>query len=616
MKTFLTLLVLAVSVINYAQDTLTILHLNDTHSMLAPLAPRDVNLQGTRGGIARAASFIGMNKLSEPNVLTLHAGDFFVGDIFFNTTFGVAELSILKDLGIDAMTVGNHEFDLTPATLETALTTAFPTNGIPLLSANLNLSNDTVAGLRQFIKPYFIKQFGSIKVGILGLTTPETNLFSLPYPAIIEEDFVTIAAQYIDTLVSQNCNVIILLSHLGVYYDWVLAQMLTGINVIVGGHDHYNFEEPIAVTNPAGKPTWIVQTEGTYHSIGKIKLAVQNQSVNLLSYENTPLDLSIPQEPTVKTIIDTLIAQIENTYGAVYTQQIGVATDYFDEVADSLYKSGNHETAVGNFVADAYRWKTGADISIQVGGSTCQPIHQGPIVPADLFRVVGYGFNEVNGLGYRLCKIKMTGEALMMGLEIGLSQIQINDELLPQVSGMSYSYDIGDTVMRLRNPLVNGIPLNPLQVYSVATNEFLIAAMDLFGITYSDVYVYNDSSEFQVLVDYAISLNGVLTPKYENRVTWLQRNEFAIPSVFELKQNYPNPFNPETTIEFYLPKNSFVELSIYSVTGEKIVSLLNEELYAGSYRLKFDARELSSGVYFCKMKTEHYSSIIKMLLLK
>lgn len=616
MKNLISLLFLFVSVINNAQDTLTIIHMNDTHSMLAPMAPRDVNLQGTKGGIARAASFIGMNKISEPNVLTLHAGDFFIGDLFFNTTYGVAELEMLKSFGLDAMAVGNHEFDLTPITLETALTAAFASGSFPLLSANLNLSNDTVAGLRPYIKPYTIKQLGNIKVGILGMTTPETNVFSLPTPAYVEEDIFTIAANYVDTLAAQNCSIIILLSHLGVYLDELIAQNIPGINVIVGGHDHYNFTQPIEITNPLGKPTWIVQTEGAYKSIGKMKLVLQNQIVSMPSYENVPMDSNIPQEPTVKTLVDTLIAGIENTYGPVYTQQIGVATAFFDEVADELYLSGNHETAIGNFTTDAFRWKTGADVAIQVGGSTCQPIHAGPVVSADLFRVVGYGFNEVNGLGYRLCKFKMTGEALMMGLEIGLSQIEYNDELLPQVSGMSYSYDILDTIMRLRNPLINGNPLSPQQVYTVASNEFLLAAMDLFGVAYSDVYVYNDSSEFQVLVDYALSLNGTLTPKYENRVTWLQRNEFIIPKKFELKQNYPNPFNPETIIEFYLPKNSSVELSVYSITGEKIATLVNEELNAGSYRFKFDAHDFSSGVYFCKMKTEKYSSVIKMLMLK
>ena len=92
-------------------DTLTILHVNDTHSCLAPLAPRTTALEGTIGGIARAATVIGMNKMQEKNVLTLHAGDFSIGDLFYNLYFGVPELQLMKSMGFDAMTVGNHEFD-------------------------------------------------------------------------------------------------------------------------------------------------------------------------------------------------------------------------------------------------------------------------------------------------------------------------------------------------------------------------------------------------------------------------------------------------------------------------------------------------------------------------
>ena len=115
MKTFTVVLFLMFFVTVRAQtDTITILHINDTHSTLAPL---DADLHGTRGGIARVTTIIGMTKAQETNVLTLHGGDLFIGDLFFNKYFGVAELQIMKGLGFDAMCVGNHEFDLDPGTL-------------------------------------------------------------------------------------------------------------------------------------------------------------------------------------------------------------------------------------------------------------------------------------------------------------------------------------------------------------------------------------------------------------------------------------------------------------------------------------------------------------------
>ena len=94
----------SISQLRAAVDTLTILHVNDTHSCLAPLAPRNPDLSGTQGGIARAASVIGLTKMTETNVLTLHAGDSFIGDMFFNNYFGAAEFQIMNMLGFDAMT--------------------------------------------------------------------------------------------------------------------------------------------------------------------------------------------------------------------------------------------------------------------------------------------------------------------------------------------------------------------------------------------------------------------------------------------------------------------------------------------------------------------------------
>ncbi|MFH0992578.1 MAG: metallophosphoesterase [bacterium] len=127
-------------------DTLTILHINDTHSTLGTIGPRNAALQGGLGGIARVASYVGYTKMTEPNVLFLHAGDAFVGDLFFNSFFGVAELKLLLSLGLDAMAVGNHEFDLTPAILQMALDSAFTDAAFPMLSANINLEDPSVNG--------------------------------------------------------------------------------------------------------------------------------------------------------------------------------------------------------------------------------------------------------------------------------------------------------------------------------------------------------------------------------------------------------------------------------------------------------------------------------------
>jgi len=87
---------------------------------------------------------------------------------------------------------------------------------------------------------------------------------------------------------------------------------------------------------------------------------------------------------------------------------------------------------------------------------------------------------------------------------------------------------------------------------------------------------------------------------------------------FVLEQNYPNPFNPTTRIEYQLPVNSLVKLELYSITGKKVPTLVNEELEAGYYNITLNADELrlASGVYFYRLICKDYTSIKKMLLLK
>ncbi len=88
------------------------------------------------------------------------------------------------------------------------------------------------------------------------------------------------------------------------------------------------------------------------------------------------------------------------------------------------------------------------------------------------------------------------------------------------------------------------------------------------------------------------------------------------PAKFELQQNYPNPFNPTTTIKFSLPVESMVALEVYNIVGERVASLLSEELNAGYHEIEFDATSLSSGTYFYKLQAGEFVSIKKFILMK
>ncbi|MBE0652093.1 MAG: 5'-nucleotidase C-terminal domain-containing protein [Bacteroidales bacterium] len=511
------------SIIFSQPQTLTILHVNDSHSTLEAIGPRDANLKGTFGGVSRVATLVGMTKMTEPNVLFLHAGDISIGDVFFNRYFQVPELQILDALGVDAMTLGNHEFDLGPEALLGSIFYVFldPADAFPILTANVDFSDPTIAALQNYVDAYTIKEFGDLKVGIFGLTTPATNLLSNPSPAFVIEDFVTIAGDMVNHLRTvENCDVVILLSHLGIAYDQYVEEYVPGINVIVGGHDHYKFEEPIALPDPVTGTTWIVQARSNYMNIGKMILQVDGTNVTLLDYELIPIDTDIPQEPTVQAIVDDMITDMESTYGTpFFTQPFGYANSFFEEEARDLLMLGAHDTPAGNLVADAFRSYTSTNIALQAGGSIALPLWEGTFTLGDLFRMNGYGFNLANSLGFQLATFDLTGMDILTGLTFGLSEIEMNDEFLIQVSGMEYTYDgTKPAEERLVSVKINGMPIDPTATYSVAANEMVLGILAFIGIVPENVNILTGVTEFQALSEYVMQQNNFIQPKTLGRV--------------------------------------------------------------------------------------------------
>lgn len=90
----------------------------------------------------------------------------------------------------------------------------------------------------------------------------------------------------------------------------------------------------------------------------------------------------------------------------------------------------------------------------------------------------------------------------------------------------------------------------------------------------------------------------------------------SVALTFELQQNYPNPFNPATEIKFSFPKASNVQLKVFDIIGNEVASLVDEFKSAGKYSVKFDAKNLTSGVYFYRIQTDNYTDTKKLLLLK
>jgi 5'-nucleotidase/UDP-sugar diphosphatase len=502
--------------------------------------------------------------------------------------------------------VGNHEFDLTPATLKQVLDTAFVCCGsFPLLSANCVLEDSTVRGLKKYIQPYTIKTLGHTKIGIFGLTTPSTNLYSQPSPAFLDTNLVPIASAMVETLKAQGCQVILLLSHLGYQDDSAVATHVPGITMIIGGHDHYVFQTPRMVVNVAGDTVPIVQVGAHYDYIGKIHLAVSGKKVTLLDYTAIPLDQTIREEPSIKAIVDTLVKGVEVMFGPMYSQKLGFADDDLTELAENLTTNGHHDTPVGNLVTDAFRDRTGTDLAIEVGGSTADELYKGPIVGADIFRMIGYGYNTDNGLGYRLATFTMSGSAIVQGLEFGLSDIEHNDELLVQASGMKYTYDPKAPVYsRLTSVLIGNAPLDTGRTYTVSANEFAAMFLGAIGIPINNVHIFSDTTESQVVSAY-VSKRDTITPILEGRVSSIP---LAVHQVGALQPQhsairiFPNPATDHAAISFDIAQPSPVRITVYSSGGVEVAHF-DRALANGSFVSTIPTNQLNTGKYYCVIRT-------------
>ncbi len=101
---------------------------------------------------------------------------------------------------------------------------------------------------------------------------------------------------------------------------------------------------------------------------------------------------------------------------------------------------------------------------------------------------------------------------------------------------------------------------------------------------------------------------------FTNVITSVDDEEIVLS--YSLEQNYPNPFNPSTAIEFSIPQKENVKVDVYNTIGQKVTQLLNKEMAAGSYDVKFDASDLPSGVYFYTIEAGNFSMTKKMMLIK
>ncbi len=249
---------------------LTILHTNDVHSRIEPF-PMDGSRNQGMGGVAGRSALIKKIRVEQPNVLLLDAGDIFQGTPYFNMFGGELEMKLMSDMGYDASTMGNHDFDNGIAGFVKQL----PHAKFPFLVSNYDFANTELKGKT---RPYKIFRKQGIKIGVFGIGLELAGLVDKKnYGDIVYQDPIAKANEMASRLKNDlGCDLVICLSHLGYKYkeqkvsDQILAATTRNIDLIIGGHTHTFMKVPDDIKNLDGKVTTINQVGFAGINLGRL----------------------------------------------------------------------------------------------------------------------------------------------------------------------------------------------------------------------------------------------------------------------------------------------------------------------------------------------------------
>ena len=531
--------------------TLTILHTNDVHARVAEYnANGSSTCSGTScvGGAARIATAVNQIRGAVSNTMLLDAGDQFQGTLYYNLFKSDIVTRTMNAIGYDAMTIGNHEFDDKPAELERLVTGV----NFPVLSSNINAS--THPTLSSKIRASVIITKNGVPYGVVGATTEDTAFLS-SVGDVTFSPVVTAVQSEVNKLTAQGISKIIMVGHLGYDVDLKLASVITGVDVIVGGHTHTFLYTPVltrangdvpagpyptVVTGKDGNPVLIVQAFQWGRYLGRIDVGF-TPTGTVQSWQGAPilLDSLVPQDPAVLGIITpTYSSQVE----ALRTMVIGTSTVPLSITVNSAPNCRIGECPLGNLLADAMLWKanqvvTGTranaaagitaneapfDFALTNGGGLRAPIDVGPISLGEVLETLPFGNS--------LATFEITGTHVITSIENGLARYGAavsGNGRFPQVSGLRFFFDatrpVGQRLISVFVRQADGSysPIVPTRVYRIVTNNFTRGGGDdyaLFRDAAINPYDFGPALD-QVLADYIQSRpNQTISPAVEGRI--------------------------------------------------------------------------------------------------
>jgi len=442
-KRLVFLLVFLIAAVSHAQThQIRILHFNDFHGFAEP--HQSLGAQEPLGGVAWLAAKVKELGKGKPT-LFLAAGDMIQGDNWANLFKGESVIRVLNYMGLDAMVLGNHEFDFGQEVLLERMGEA----RFPVLGAN-------VSGLKGVV-PYMVKEVGGLKVGVIGVVGADTPLTTHPRN-VVGLGFLDPAETLKKNVqkLSAQVDLLVALTHCGFKEDRELASRVPEVQVIVGGHSHTKLDRPAVVGD-----TIIVQAWEHGKTLGILDLWLQGKKVVRWEgrLEEIRPDLGEPDQGA-KELVEHYSRKLRELLGQV------IGHTLVDLDGEGVR---NKETNLGNLVADVLREVTGAQAAIINGGSIRKSIPKGPITLEQVYGSLPFDNYAV--------AIPLKGSQLWEALEHGVNGR--GSGRFPQVSGLKISYwASAPQGSRLKEVLVGDRPLDLEATYVVAMNDFLAAGGD------------------------------------------------------------------------------------------------------------------------------------------
>jgi len=499
---------------------LAILYTNDTHCALG-----DKDTLGYANLSQYRKDLLADNKY----VTLVDCGDAIQGDSVGTLSNGAYVHNIMENVGYDIAIPGNHEFDYgMPNFLSLAKDSSFK-----YISCNFtDLVTDSLV-----FKPYTIKQYWTIKIAYLGITTPKTITSSTPtYFQDDKGNFIygfdqgdgsqlyAAVQKNVDEAKKEGADYVVGLSHLGItddcspYKSTEVIKNTTGIDVMLDGHSHSVIEGE-EVNNKDGNKVLLSSTGTKFQSFGMLYMKKDGSFQTSLIKEYSGYD----------TIIGDYIDSVNALLSEKLKEKVG--TTAFDLTImnpdTGKRQVRNGETNLGDLSADAFKSAGDSDIAIVNGGGVRDNIKTGDITYGDIIKVMP--FNNM------LAKVEATGQKILDALELSVKDAPSEFGGFLQVSGLTFEYDVSiatpvilDTngilssisgERRVKNVLINGVALDASKKYTVSSTTYILKNSGNGYNMFKDCTFLMDENQLdnQALINYIkTTLSGTITETYSN----------------------------------------------------------------------------------------------------